>query len=336
MNKTILIAGGAGYVGTKMTEIFLKNKFKVICLDNLVYGKESIKPFLKKKGYKFFKGDVRDQSVLNYIFNEKINFVVNLASIVGDRQCKIIPKSAYDINVNGNIKLFKISKKKKVDKYIFASTCSNYGISNPKKYARENSELFPVSLYAETKIDCENYLLKNLNNNMSTIILRFATAFGVSYRTRFDLTVNSFTYEALKYKELMVFGEDTWRPFIHVYDMANVVLKLINFDKENLNGEIFNVGFTEENFTKKDLINKILKFLPKTKVTYNSNIIDRRNYKVSCDKLKKRVNIKINNPVDFGIKEIIKAYINKKLKESHIKNNLIDKNCKILQDFYGK
>ena len=107
------------------------------------------------------------------------------------------------MNFLGNKYLTEISKSKRVKKFVFASTCSNYGIVNPNEYADEKSELFPVSLYAESKIDCEKYLIDQSNKNFSVTILRFATAYGVSNRTRFDLTINSFTYEALKYKNFI-------------------------------------------------------------------------------------------------------------------------------------
>ena len=118
--------------------------------------------------------------------------------------------------------------KKEVDgKFIFASTCSNYGISDPNIFASENSKLNPVSLYAETKIDCEKYLSENSDDNMKIVCLRFGTAFGVSKRTRFDLTINSFVYEALKKKKIYLYAPNSWRPYIHVNDMAKIILKFI-------------------------------------------------------------------------------------------------------------
>ena len=180
----MFIAGGAGYVGSKLIEFSLKKNFKVICYDNLVYGKDSLKKFLKDKNFVFINGDVRNKNQLNKVFKlYKIDFVVNLASIVGDKQCQTIPKTAYQVNFTGNKNLTEISKNKKIKKFVYASTCSNYGIVNPNEYANEDSQLSPVSLYAESKIDCEKYLLNQSNKNFSVTILRFATAYGVSKRT---------------------------------------------------------------------------------------------------------------------------------------------------------
>ena len=178
MQKTIFISGGAGYVGSKLVEFSLQKKLKVICYDNLVYGKNSIKKFYNNKNFIFVKGDIRDKKKLKKIFQfYKVDFVVNLASIVGDKQCQTIPKTAYEVNFLGNKYLTEISKSEKVKKFVFASTCSNYGIVNPNEYANEKSELFPVSLYAESKIDCEKYLIGQSNKNFSVLILDSAYGF---------------------------------------------------------------------------------------------------------------------------------------------------------------
>ena len=335
MQKTIFISGGAGYVGSKLVEFSLKKNLKVVCYDNLVYGKESIQKFLTNKNFIFIKGDIRDKKKLKKVFQlHKIDFVVNLASIVGDKQCQTIPKTAYEVNFLGNKYLTEISKSKKVKKFVFASTCSNYGIVNPNEYADEKSELFPVSLYAESKIDCEKYLISQSNKNFSVTILRFATAYGVSNRTRFDLTINSFTYEALKYKKLHIFAKETWRPFIHVDDMCLMILRVLDIKGSKLNGLVLNAGFTSNNFSKQAIIEKIKKNVKNLKIEYVDAIIDRRDYRVNCDKIYKFLKIKQNKSINQGIKEIILNIKNKSIKERDIKNNLLDNNCKKLQQFY--
>lgn len=335
MQKIMFIAGGAGYVGSKLIEFSLKKNFKVICYDNLVYGKESLKKFFKDKNFVFINGDVRDKNQLNKAFDlHKIDFVVNLASIVGDKQCQTIPKTAYQVNFIGNKNLTEISKNKKIKKFVYASTCSNYGIVNPNEYANEDSQLSPVSLYAESKIDCEKYLLDQSNKNFSVTILRFATAYGVSNRTRFDLTINSFTYEALKFKKLHIFAKETWRPFIHVDDMCLMILKVFDFKGTKLNGLVLNAGFTDNNFSKESIIEKIKKNVKNLKIEYIDAIIDRRDYRVNCDKISKILKIKKSKNINQGIKEILLNIKNKSIKEGDIKKNLLDNNCKILQKFY--
>jgi nucleoside-diphosphate-sugar epimerase len=335
VNKsTTLIAGGAGYIGSTLVNFLLKKNHKVICLDNLVYGKKSIIPFLKKKNFIFIKQDIRDYKKVKKIFSTyKIDYVVNLAAIVGDKQCKTISKTAYDTNFNGNTNLFNSAQECSVKKYIFASTCSNYGIAKSNGYVDEKSKLNPVSLYAESKIDSENFLLSQINKNLEILILRFATAFGVSFRTRFDLTLNSFTYEAIKNKKIEVFAKDTWRPYVHVKDIARIIYFAIINKKKN-NNIIFNAGFTKSNLTKEDLAKKIVNILPKTSLNFDPNITDLRTYKVSFRKLENTFNIKQKYSIDFGIKEILLNIKKKLLTENEIKNNYLDRNCSNLLRFY--
>ncbi len=335
MHKTIFIAGGAGYVGSKLVEISLKKNYKVICYDNLVYGKLSIKKFLKNNKFKFIKGDVRNKKKLQSLFLKyKIDYVVNLASIVGDKQCQTIPNIAYDVNFNGNKYLTEASKLCKIKKYIFASTCSNYGIVNPNEYADENSKLFPVSLYAETKVDAEKYLLSQKSKDIQFVILRFATAYGASNRTRFDLTINSFTYEALKFKKLHIFAKETWRPFIHVDDMCLMILKSLEIN--NKNNVVLNAGYTKNNFSKKTIVEKIKKNIKNCKIEYVDAIVDRRDYRVNCDKISKYLKIRQSKTIEDGIKEILNKIRKKNINEREIRQNLLNQNCKRLQFFYKK
>lgn len=333
--KTILIPGGAGYVGSKLVEIALKYKFKVICFDKLVYGKNAINTFFKNPDFLFYEGDIRNDKDLTKIFKHKIDYVVNLASIVGDKQCKTIAKTSFDINYFGNKLLFEKCKKNKVKKYLFASTCSNYGISTAKDFATENTKLNPVSLYAETKIDCENYLLKTKEDKDSPtiIILRFGTAYGASHRTRFDLLLNSFTYEALKYGKIDVFAKSTWRPYIHIADVGEIMIKALNY-QGTIHKEIFNAGYTSENYTKEQMVKRIINFLPKTQINYDMDDFDKRNYKVSCEKIKKKLSLNSHKNIDYGIQEIKELYLKKKITDQDVEENLLDNNCNRLLDFF--
>lgn len=263
---------------------------------------------------------------------------MNLASIVGDKQCNTIPKSAYDINYNGNRILYKVSEahSKSIKKFIFASTCSNYGIVSPNEYVDESSVLKPVSLYAETKVDCENFLKKK-ENKIPTVILRFATAYGLSHRTRFDLTINSFTYESLKFKKLHIFSPDTWRPFVHVYDMADIMLRSMEI-KNKKKYSLYNAGYTANNFSKQQIVQKISDVLKKNNkkltVEYIKTIIDRRDYRVNCDKIKKDLKLNKCTPISKAINELIVAINKKKITEKDIQANLLNQNCQRLKSFF--
>ena len=202
--------------------------------------------------------------------------------------------------------------KKKVKHLIFVSTCSNYGITNSNKMVNENSKLNPLSIYAKSKIKIENYLKKKMKaHNIKTTILRFATAFGISERMRFDLTVNQFVREIYLKNKLEVYDTGTWRPYCHVKDFAGAIHKVISIDN-NKKFDIFNVGSNKNNFTKEKLINKIGKYIKISNVQFVEKNTDYRNYKVNFSKMRKKLNFIPKYSVDYGIKEIIKAMKNKK------------------------
>ena len=309
--KEILITGGAGYVGSRLINLCLQAGYKVKCYDLLIYGNSSIKQFIKNKNFQLYQNNLCDFKSLDKAIKDT-DYIIHLAAIVGDQPCQVAPNSAYKINYLATKDLIDLAIKHKVNKLIFSSTCSNYGVSDANQFANEKSKLNPVSLYAETKIDCEEYISSIDNKSLDCVTLRFATAFGVSERTRFDLTINSFTYEAIKKKSLFVFAANTWRPYIHVNDMCNFILKFIKYnDSKNLpNSEkIYNVGFNNQNFTKKHLLDKIIKYLPETKIKYVDDIVDNRNYKVSFDKLSTIFGNSPEIDVDNGIYELTKFII---------------------------
>ncbi len=326
LNNKILVTGGAGYVGSNLIGKLLDKGTKVRCLDLLMYGDDSIKNYYNNKNFELIKGDIRSLDILEKSL-EGIGCVVHLAAIVGDQPCLVAPKLAYKINFTATKLLVDTSIKKKINKFIFSSTCSNYGETENDSLVNEESKLNPVSLYAETKIDCERYISSIDSNIMTCVILRFATAFGVSNRTRFDLTVNSFAYEAITNKQLLIFAANTWRPYIHVNDMSDIIIKLINSDKINNTkniDNIFNAGFTDQNYTKKNLLDMLKIILPETKIRYIDNdVVDKRNYKVDFSKINKFLNIKSSIGVNQGLREIV-YYIkdNKNIEDIFNKSNL--------------
>ena len=205
MNKKILLAGGAGYIGTVLTEYFLAKNYKIKCLDALIYPKQKISnKFLKNKNYEFIHGDIRDLISIKKSLNEVDNIVV-LAGLVGDPITKKYPKQSEDINYFGIKNFINNCSDKNIRKLIFVSTCSNYGIINNNQKADENFNLKPLSSYAKHKVEIEKYILSLKGKvSYSPTILRFATAFGLSPRMRFDLTVNHFTKELAEKKILNI------------------------------------------------------------------------------------------------------------------------------------
>ena len=319
--KKILITGGCGYIGAGLIRKLLDKGYLVNCLDLMIYGDQAVKNFSNHKNFILTKGDIRIKKLHDCTTN--VDEIVHLAAIVGDKPCEAAPTAAYDINHNGTKLLCEVAQKNNVKKFIFASTCSNYGISSYDEFAKENTPFNPVSLYAESKIDSENYLKEIAKENFKTFSLRFATAYGVSYRTRFDLTVNSFAYEAYKDKKISVFAADTWRPYIHVNDINNIILATIEKDNLNEDHYIFNAGFTKENFTKRQIVEKLINLLPDLKVDYIPISNDKRNYKVDFSKIEKFLGLKNEFNVSVGFKEVLDALKLKTIDDkTYINSNL--------------
>ncbi len=307
-NKSILVTGGAGYVGSGLLRDLLAEGCSVTCVDNLMFGGESLLDIWHNKNFTFIKCDINDYKKLDLIFN-KNNFdsVIHLAAIVGDPACKLYSDLASKTNWTSSKWLIEKSKSAGVSKFLFASTCSNYGkMDDPEAYVDENSTLAPVSLYAELKVKFENYMLKEIekSDEFSPTSLRFSTVYGLSPRMRFDLTVNEFTKDLALGKELIIFGEQFWRPYCHVKDFSNAFITILKAPKEKVAYNVFNVGDTKENYTKQMLINEIKKVLPNSKIKYVKKYDDPRDYKVNCDKIKNELGFKISMTVPDGIVEI--------------------------------
>ena len=306
--KNILVTGGAGYVGSGLLRELLLKGYNVTCIDNLLFGGESLLDIWHNKNFTFYKCDINDSQKLDEVFL-KNNFdgVIHLAAIVGDPACKINSDLAIKTNFESSKNLLEKSKNSEVSKFIFASTCSNYGkMDDPEAYVDENSKLAPVSLYAELKVKFEKYMLGEMKklDGFSPTSLRFSTVYGLSPRMRFDLTVNEFTKDLALGKELVIFGEQFWRPYCHVKDFSNAFITVLKSPNEKVAYNVFNVGDTKENYTKQMIVNEIKKVLPNSKIKYVQKNEDPRDYRVNCDKIKKELGFKISMTVPDGIKEI--------------------------------
>ena len=225
--KKILVSGGAGYIGSILIRLLLKDGYNVRVLDRLMFGGESIVELLNENNFEFIKGDVRSERDLTTAL-EGIDYVIHFASIVGDPACAREPKLARETNLEASKLFYELANQKGIRKFVFASTCSNYGkMKDTECYVNEDSALKPVSLYAETKVAVEQYLnSQNRNNICKPTCLRFSTVYGLSPRMRFDLTVNQFTKELSLGRELVVFGEQFWRPYCHVVDLARSIIEV--------------------------------------------------------------------------------------------------------------
>ena len=304
--KKIILVGGAGYIGTVLAKHLLNDNYKVKCIDNLIYSQdECINKFLENENFEFINIDIRNKYLLDEHFND-VYSVILLAGLVGDPISKKYPKMNDEININGILNVIKTCEEKKIERLIFTSTCSNYGITDSKVKAKEDHELNPLSLYASAKVQIEKYLINlKSNSGLKPTILRFATAFGLSPRMRFDLTVNEFTKEIILGNELVVYDPHTWRPYCHTEDFAYLIKDIISADINKVGFEIFNVGDNENNFTKQMIVNEILKYYPEGKVKYLEKGVDKRNYIVDFSKVNSVLGFKPKYTIKKGIVELI-------------------------------
>jgi nucleoside-diphosphate-sugar epimerase len=301
-----LVTGGAGYVGSMAVAALLDAGHRVRVLDSLAVGDGSSMLQLREHdGFEFVAGDVRDAHARRSAL-EDVDAVVHLAAIVGDPACARDPDTARAVNVDATRGFLEECEARGVARFVFASTCSNYGkLVDGDAFATEDWQLRPVSLYAETKVASELEVLAASRDGFATTCLRFATVYGVSPRMRFDLTVNEFARDALLAGELVVYGEEFWRPYIHVHDAARAVAAVLATPVEQVAGEVFNVGSTGENFRKKDLVEMLLERLPGTTVQRVAQAEDPRDYRVSFDKIRDRLGFSIGTSVDQGIDEVL-------------------------------
>jgi len=295
--EKVLITGGAGYVGTSIIPILIKNNYKVKVYDSLMFGGDSILPFFRNPNFEFVKGDIRDNDKLQE-HTKDADIIIHLAAIVGFPACRKHPDLAKSVNIDGTKSVIKATSKEQL--ILYGSTGSNYGAVDD--VCTEDTPLNPLSLYGQTKTIAEKLLI----DERKTIAWRFATAFGVAPRIRLDLLINDFTYKAVTQGYLVIYEKHFMRTFIHVHDMGRVFL----FGIENQNrmaNDVFNVGSEKMNYSKEDICNIIAE---KTGAYVHyadiGNDPDKRNYVVSYKKLNK-LGFDTSITVEDGIDELIRA-----------------------------
>ena len=300
--KSILMTGGAGYIGSVLTHKLVESGYNVRIIDSLIYGKDGISDLISNNSVELIEKDIRDEKTLNDVVKE-IDCVIHLAAIVGDPLCKKIPKAAKQINEDATKKLVTVSKKQGVKRFIFASTCSNYG--SVSTTVDENSPIQSLSLYSTTKVNSENFILNTKDSSFEPSILRFATAHGLSPRMRFDLLLQEFLRDAILDKKIRIYGPNFWRPLAHVDDISNACIAVIKSPSDIISGEIYNVGHTRENYTKKMLAEIIQEFVPSTEIEIIEAKTDLRTYKVSFDKIKNNLKFISKKTIRDSISDIL-------------------------------
>ena len=300
----ILVTGAAGYIGSVLCRQLLERGFFVRGLDNLLFGGESLVELAGHERFEFIKADIRNQDRVLKALNG-VSAVVHLAAIVGDKACKLHADDATEIMDEASKNIYHAAANSGVSHFVFASTCSNYGImegvSDP--LLNEDAPLRPQSHYARLKVQFEEYLLSQ--PVMPRTLLRFSTVYGLSPRVRFDLSVNHFTRDLSLERPLLIFGADTWRPYCHVQDLARSVVMVLEAGPNSTNGKVFNVGDSEENYTKRSLVEEILKFTPNGEVEFQERAgTDPRNYRIDFSRIRAELGFEITRRVPDGIEEI--------------------------------
>lgn len=280
---TVLVTGGAGYIGSSLVRRLLKQGYRVRVLDRMLYGSYAIQDLLDHPQLELFTADFRHSAMAAHAV-KGADAVVHLGAIVGDPACALDVNFTNETNVEGSLILADLCKVYGVPRFLFASSCSVYGASDQP--LDERSALSPISLYAETKIQVEQALLRMQDVKFAPVILRFATAFGHSRRPRFDLVVNLLTAKALMEGRITIHGGDQWRPFIHIDDIGRAIVRALEAPVQNVAGEIFNVGSSEQNHQMANLGFLIQEAIPTAQIVTSESIIDKRNYYVCFDKIR--------------------------------------------------
>ena len=279
MSKKIFVTGGAGYVGSKLVPKLLELGYKVTVLDLMIYG-ENVLP--NHKNLKTIKGDIRNTTILeNNLPGHE--FLIHLACISNDPSFELNPKLGKSINLDSFEPLVKLSMKSNINRFIYASSSSVYGIKKEKNVT-EDMSLEPLTDYSKFKGECEKILNKYKSENFVTTTIRPSTVCGYAKRQRLDLVVNILTNHAYHNKEIKVFGGDQLRPNIHINDMVNSYLSVIEADGQIINGQIFNVGFRNQSVN--ELANDVKEVIGQDVKIINTKSDDNRSYHVSSEKIR--------------------------------------------------
>ena len=305
-DKKVLVIGGAGYIGNVVIPDLLATGGSVVSVDYLIYenGPLAMTHWFHPN-YAFYRADLRQPATWTSLW-AGVTDVVILGALVGDPITKKYPQQSQQINVEALTALLGQLDRQTINRVIFVSTCSNYGLQQDNTPATEEAPLNPLSVYARNKVDMELHLQSRAWNFHYTI-LRFATAFGLSPRMRFDLTVSEFTRELVLGRELLVYDPDTWRPYCHVRDLSRAIRQVLSSPVEVVGNQVFNAGGDQNNHTKRSIVEIITRNLPAAKVSYKQHGSDPRNYRVDFSKIRQRLDFVPQFTVEDGVTELMKA-----------------------------
>jgi len=305
--STVLVVGGAGYIGSMMAADLLETGYNVIVLDSLLYGGESLASLIGRPGFELHVADSRDTVILHRLLG-RAAAVVHFGEIVGDPACDLDPAVTMSINHAATIRMAEMAAQVGVERFVYPSSCSVYGASDA--IVDEFARLNPVSLYGRIKRASEEAVLRLRSDRFHPTVFRLATVYGLSPRPRFDLVVNTLAGRAAAEGRIVVQGGGQWRPFIHVADVAALLAQTLTMPLELISGETFNVGSNAQNHTIADIAEIVRERIPDLIVDVTDSV-DRRNYRVDFDKLSDRLGFRPTRTVSDGVAEIVRAVENR-------------------------
>lgn len=306
-DETVLVIGGAGYIGSALLPKLLDKGYHVRLLDLLIFGDDPIRKIIDHPRLEVRHGDFRHvEQVADALHG--VDSVVHLGAIVGDPACNLDEELTIEVNLTATRMIAELAKASGVQQMIFASTCSVYGTT--EEMLDERSIVKPISLYGHTKLASERVLLSMASDRFQPTILRFATIYGLSGRTRFDLVVNLLTAKAKLEGKITVFGGDQWRPFVHVDDAALAIATVLAADASAVGSQIFNVGSSDQNYTIQQIGEMVHDCVFSAELITNSADGDRRDYRVNFHKIRNQLGFTPQWTVRQGIQQVLDAIAN--------------------------
>jgi nucleoside-diphosphate-sugar epimerase len=312
--RRVLLIGGAGYIGSSLLPRLLDKGYRVRLLDGFIYGEEPIADCLGHPNLEIVKADFRNVHDVVHAMRG-VQSVIHLGAIVGDPACSLDEALTVEVNLLATRTIAEVAKANGVRRLIFASTCSVYGASDV--LLNERSVLKPISLYARSKIACEQVLLSLRGSHFTPVILRFGTVYGLSGRTRFDLVVNLLAAKAMVDGKITVIGKDQWRPFLHVHDAGRAVLAALEARTEQLSDAVFNVGSDGQNYTLGEIGELIQRMVPTAQLICTESEEDPRNYRVNFSRIRMALNFEPEWTLEAGIQQVIEAIRSGKVIDYH-------------------